>query len=450
MAYRYLSKTSDDTKINRSPGMGGRNLGVDTYAWNYNLPCRNPNCKSHGKPHPNCQCYGGGGEGDYAKGGEVHFCSQSRMHLPGCIYYSEGGEVKSHHFAGVHHGLLGLLKDAGHAKIAEPEKHLKILEDMHNHANGKGLEEPKKTMGVKLASHLKDGKHEDAAELMQDHPLVGSVGKTHLKSIIGSLGSSLMTNEPNPESFRSSVDYIHSAIKGQDRLKSKAASLLNPKATDQLKPDNRAREALKEHLKSVEEDPSQLLNVGGNLGHYMPEEATKLGALAARSTEYLNSIKPKNQQMASLDRFIPPSKSEMAAFDRQVDIAQQPLLVLQHAERGTLLPQDLTTLQAIYPELHNSIVDEVGEELINAKTKGIEIPYKRKQSLSLLLGQPLDSTMTPQSMQAIMKSAGPQQMQQQAKGPQKKASGVELKQLNKVDEMSETTLEARQINRNRK
>jgi hypothetical protein len=64
---------------------------MTTYgAYNAGLPCKNPSCKSHGKPHPNCQCYGP----DMSEGGEVKsFCSENRMHQKGCEYYAEGGDV---------------------------------------------------------------------------------------------------------------------------------------------------------------------------------------------------------------------------------------------------------------------------------------------------------------------------------------------------------------------
>lgn len=52
-------------------------------------PCENPNCKSYGKPHPNCRCHGG-----MAKGGLVeHFCSTSRAHKKDCKYFASGGDV---------------------------------------------------------------------------------------------------------------------------------------------------------------------------------------------------------------------------------------------------------------------------------------------------------------------------------------------------------------------
>lgn len=63
---------------------------TDMMAYNRNLPCLNPNCKSHGRPHPNCRCYSG-----LSKGGSVdHFCSSDNPHQEGCEYYmSEGGEI---------------------------------------------------------------------------------------------------------------------------------------------------------------------------------------------------------------------------------------------------------------------------------------------------------------------------------------------------------------------
>ena len=64
--------------------------------------CRNKNCKSYGKPHPNCHCfehYNGiliGHAPRYAKGGrvpEVSFCASGGdpMHKKDCPYYCEGG-----------------------------------------------------------------------------------------------------------------------------------------------------------------------------------------------------------------------------------------------------------------------------------------------------------------------------------------------------------------------
>lgn len=427
---------------------------MDTYAYDASLPCKNPNCKSHGKPHPNCKCYSGGGNDHYAQGGSV--CATGSKHMPGCEYFADGGQVKADPLitkghAAAHHGLLGMLTKAGKANLAEPEKHTKILDEAKGHWSrmqdpiDSQMEVPQ-TRGVKLANHLSQGDHEKASDLMHEHPLVGSVGKTNLVGILSQLGDHIVTKEPHPEAMRGAVDYLHSAIKGHEKVKNSASSLFG-KSKVEMEPSPIAREALKKHLDDLALNPEKLLDIGGSLGHYQPEQATQLAAMASTAVEYLEGIKPKPQQLASLDQVIPPDKASQAAYDRQLDIAEQPLLVMQHVKDGTLLPQDIDTVKTIYPGLYQSMVQNVGDALIDAKTKGVNIPYKQKQTLSMLLDTPLDSTMTPGAMQAIMQSQGAQQANQQAKG--KKASGAELSQINKVDSMSQTPLEAREINRKR-
>lgn len=63
------------------------------YAYNAGLPCKNPNCKSQGKSHPNCRCYSSSSH--FAEGGEVdvkHVCEMEGKHYPDCEYYAEGSD----------------------------------------------------------------------------------------------------------------------------------------------------------------------------------------------------------------------------------------------------------------------------------------------------------------------------------------------------------------------
>lgn len=442
---------------------------MNTYAYDASLPCKNPNCKSYGHPHPNCKCYSGGGN-EYAKGGHVHFCGSGTKHLEGCSYfadggpmpppaYADGGEVadKPEHpsltlgHAAAHHGLLGLYKNVGISKIGEPEKHKKILEDARHHWHR--LQSPEdsempvqNSQGVKLANHLASGNHEGAAEVMQDHPVGGDMGKTRLKGMLAPLSGPLMHMDPNPEGLRSAMDYYRSAMSGKDAVQMKAKDLLG-KSKMKIVPDPKAREGLKEHLDSLDANPDKMLDVGGNLGHYAPEQASQLAAELQTASDYFKSIKPKPTELGPLDPSIPPGKGAQASYNRQIDIAQKPLLVLQHAEEGTIVPQDVVTLQTVYPGLYQSMVSEVGEAIIESKAKGEVIPYKKRIGLSQLLGEPLDATMTQPIMQSIMKSQGDIQRQLQAKAQNKKASAVELKQINKVDAMYETPLESRQMDK---
>lgn len=69
-------------------------------------PCKNPNCKSYGKPHPNCRCYG------LAEGGEVgNFCDNGNAHEEGCdLHLPDHGDPQTSAAAYISHaGLHGLI-----------------------------------------------------------------------------------------------------------------------------------------------------------------------------------------------------------------------------------------------------------------------------------------------------------------------------------------------------
>lgn len=400
---------------------------MKSYAVDHGLPCLNPNCKSGGRPHYGCLCYGGGGEGDFnrgrgllAHGGMVCDC-----HL------AHGGEAEPHATLGhasVHHGLLGLLKDVGNAKLAEPQKHHKTMD--------------------KVKSHLAMDDHEKASKVLHGHPLAGGAGKEAIEGMLPTMSQGLQGNDSDPEAMRGSMDYLHSAVKGHKTLESGIGGMLGKEKLG-IEPEKGSADSLKSYLDEVRENPSKLLEVGGKLGHYLPNHGAHLGALAATATDYLNTLKPAEPQGGPMDEPMPPNKMAMANYTRQVDIAQKPTLVLQHVKDGTLIPQDLKTIQTIYPGLYKSITDKVGEALVEAKTKKKEIPYKQRMSLSLLLGQPLDFSQTPQAMQAIMQGNSlPGSNQPQPQGKSGATEGA-LKQINKVDDLDKTTLEARQINRNK-
>ena len=71
------------------PKMAAGGLTPNGTPAEYGLPCLNPNCKSHGRPHPNCRCYG------FATGGKVgSVCKEKREHHPDCEYYADGGTTE--------------------------------------------------------------------------------------------------------------------------------------------------------------------------------------------------------------------------------------------------------------------------------------------------------------------------------------------------------------------
>lgn len=245
---------------------------------------------------------------------------------------------------------------------------------------------------------------------------------------------------------KATEDYIDHAKRGH---KSMHGHMENLFTTHRIEPDKKSREDLKKHLHDLNLHPEKMLNVGGNLN--LPGHDAQLGALTGTAVNHFNAIKPKQAKSHPLDELTPVDKREESVFDRHLDLANNPALILQHVKDGMLLPSDISTLRALYPSLHEKMKEKGFEALVGAKEKGIEIPYKMKQSLGLLMGQDLDSTMSQSSMQAIIQSAGPQQMQNQQKNTPspKKASGAELKQINRVTDMSATSLQDREIDKSK-
>lgn len=440
--------------------------------------CRNPNCRSYGKSHPNCKC----GIPSFSaqsraleydsKGGEVgRFCDSSQMHDAACEHYAHGGQVMrpaplndgsqddpsaTMGHAAIEHGLLGLLSGKlGHAKLSEPEKHARVIDDakaQHKHrSNGPaadGLEEvgPKKSVGTKLGDHIFEGKPGDAAEMIHAHPLVGAVGKSNLEPMIQRLAKPMLEQTTDPEALRGSVDYLHSAVKGDHALKSHVSELFEPHKSSTHAEDKarkEAREKLKKKLEDVQNNPAQLLDIGGNLGHYMPMHAGQLGATAATAVDYLKSLKPKSFQQSPLDEPTEPNPLQEDTYNRQLDIAQEPLRIIHHTKDGTIQQQDLNTLKTVYPGLHKSMTAQMGEELINAKAAGKPISYRHRLGMSHILGQPLDSTMTAQAMQAIISSAQPPDAGSQGAQPNKSSavSSATQKTIAKTDSLYKTPLE---------
>lgn len=246
----------------------------------------------------------------------------------------------------------------------------------------------------------------------------------------------LGSNGQSPNPGKHLEEYMDSSKRGHKTIDSYVKGLFG-KDKMELEPDLGSRESLKSHLNDINQNPEKALQVGGQLGEIMPLHAAALGARAGNAYNYLSKLKPKLSQISPLDKMQPADRKAENLYNRQLDIAQKPHLVLQHIKNGTLQPLDLMTLKTLYPSLHQSMVSKAAESIIDAKEKGMSIPRKQRAGLSDLLGQPLDSIQSPVMMQAIIKANAPSQSPQSQKQP-KKASSSELKQINKVNEQLAT------------
>lgn len=237
-------------------------------------------------------------------------------------------------------------------------------------------------------------------------------------------------------------EHATAAHKGHRHLKHRAKRFFEAdKANDRMEPGDVS--GLRKHLDDVTANPHKLLDMGASLPS---DQAAQLAAQTATSLPYLQGIKPKAAPISPLDPAPRPDGMAEARYNRQLANAQNPMLVLQHAKEGTIQPADLATLNTLYPKLAGAMRERVGEALIEAKAAGKTPSYRQKQGASALLGQPMDSTLTPYAMQAIIASQGPQQAQQKAKGLDK-ATAPELSAIEKVDKLYQTPQESRLANR---
>lgn len=160
-------------------------------------------------------------------------------------------------------------------------------------------------------------------------------------------------------------------------------------------------------VSEYQQNPDKMLTLGDN--NPVPEYGQAFAQTTARAVSYLSTLKPDNNPKLPLDAKVKPNAFQVAAYNRALDTAQQPLIVLNRIKEGTLTPQDLVTVKTIYPKLYDRLSQRLTDQIIDQMSKGQQIPYKTRLGLALFLGQPLDSTMTPEAIVAAQtKSTGAQ------------------------------------------
>lgn len=218
--------------------------------------------------------------------------------------------------------------------------------------------------------------------------------------------------------FKTMVDFIHSTQRG-DSLMNRATKAIFSGASkvipEHLMPTENEVQSLDKKIKHIDENPSALENVGSRAGHYMPDHAIAMTSTATRVAGYLSSIRPTSIKTSPLDPEVEPNDSEKFRFNRALEIAQQPLVVMQHMRDGTLTTEDVGHLQAMYPGFYSRISQKLTDDMVSHISKGETVPYETRIGVSTLLGQPLDSSLLPQNI--ISNQAAFAQANQEAQSP---------------------------------
>ncbi len=246
----------------------------------------------------------------------------------------------------------------------------------------------------------------------------------------------------NPAGFKAAVQAAGAVLKGESKLNMSVKSIFTGGKAVQL-PSESSRMILDEHVKRVASNQDDMTNVGGHTGHYMPEHGAAIGLIAARNIQYLTSIAPKPTSTGPMSKPMAPNQIAKANYDRALDIAQSPLIVTKFMKEGTLTPQDMQHFTTMYPSLHERMSDKIIQHITNLRSKDENIPYSTQMSISHFLGQPVDSTMSQQSIMSTQTRVQASQMQM----PNSQPSVKNTNKLDKVPGAYATPQQSRQMQR---
>lgn len=240
--------------------------------------------------------------------------------------------------------------------------------------------------------------------------------------------------------FKAMVENVEHTIKGAELVTKSTKNVFKSEGEalpSSAKPSERDRKSLDKVLKDLRDDPHAVLNNENKAAYYMPDHGQALSRVAAAAVQFLNSQRPEAVRPSPLDRAIEPTLAQKNEYNHTLDLAQQPLLVLNKIKDGSINPKDILTIKTLYPSLYQQLSQKLTAEMTNAVDKNTPIPYATKMGISMFLGQPMDSTMTPTAIMAIKAQAMPIKPVGGQQAPQPK--GVPANKLNKIPDMYRTS-----------
>lgn len=169
-----------------------------------------------------------------------------------------------------------------------------------------------------------------------------------------------------------------------------------------------------------------------------PEQHILLSAAKARVSNYLNSVKPvKNTNQMTYDNEHKDPRDEKE-YNKTIDLANNPLSILNHVKDGSLVPKQIKDFSSMYPELHEHLSKKIGERIVKGKfDEEKKPPYHVRQAMSLFMGTNLDRNLSQPNIMAAQNVFAMQQAQRQM--PKTKGDSLE-----KIGQSSQTPDQSRQ------
>jgi len=136
------------------------------------------------------------------------------------------------------------------------------------------------------------------------------------------------------------------------------------------------------------------------LEQHFPDQNILMNAAKGRVSQYLTSLKPQENTPRLPFDPKPDQTTAHKAYDDAVSIAAKPLSVVKNIKNGSITTDQLKHLTQLYPEVYSQLSKKITAGITQSQLNDETVPYKTRQAMSLFLGTPLDSTMSPTSIQA--------------------------------------------------
>lgn len=172
-----------------------------------------------------------------------------------------------------------------------------------------------------------------------------------------------------------------------------------------------------------------------DLAEIYPAHNIMLQAARSRIYNYLNAVRPQDSQTQLPYDIKPNQEFNDDQYDKAVNYAGNPLSILNKVKDGSISHIDMTHFIQLHPDLHDHLSNKITKKITEDQLNRIDVPYKTRQGLSIFLGTPLDSTMTPSGIIAAQMSFAQPQPQQGPQAPQQQPK----KQRNSPSSLGKTS-----------
>lgn len=147
----------------------------------------------------------------------------------------------------------------------------------------------------------------------------------------------------------------------------------------------------------------RVANNTGDLSTVAPNITGGMTRVGQRAAAYLAKVGAPPPTPGPMSPKLVPNKADQYAFAAALEVTQDPDVILKHAAAGTLTPERMAALKAVYPAYAQQIQD-VALSKMAENPKGV--PYRSKLMLGMMTGIDPDGTLaTTARNQAVIKGS---------------------------------------------